>query len=71
VVTWHLLLFVGHERIGKRSQAVASKDILAGREDCFRPILLKVGGKAPLLLEVKIPLMLVNQQVLSRKYDGV
>ena len=66
MVTWHLLmLFVGEERIGKRSQVVA------GREDCFRPILLKVGGKAPLLLEVKIPLMLVNQQVLSREYDGV
>ena len=69
MVTWYLLLFVGQQRIGKRSQAVASKDILAGRENFFRPILLKVGGKAPLLLEVKM--LLVDQQVLSREDDSV
>ena len=72
VVTWHLLmLFVGEERIGKRSQVLAIEGILGRREDCCRQTLLEVGGKAPLLLEVKIPLLLFDQQGLSREYDGV
>ena len=59
------------QRIGNRSQVLAIEGILAARGDCCRQILLKMGGKALLLLEIKIPLQVVDQHILSREDDCI
>ena len=60
------------QRIGKRSQVLAIEGILGRRENCCRQTLLKVGGKAPLLLEIKIQrLVVVDQDILSREDDCI
>ena len=59
------------QRIGNRSQVLAIEGILAGRGYGCREILLKMGGKAALLLEIKIPLLVVDQHILSREDDCI